>query len=47
MTTINIKGWKRELQHVKIADHTHYTLKNGKRIPTARNMERQIIKGKI
>jgi hypothetical protein len=35
--------WKR----IKVKDATHYTLKNGKRVPTFSNMERQLIKGKV
>lgn len=39
---IKVLQWKR----VQIKDRTHYTLSNGKKIPTFLNMERQLIKGK-
>jgi hypothetical protein len=33
-------SWKR----IKVKDSTHYTLDNGKRVPTFSNMERQLVK---
>jgi hypothetical protein len=41
---LNIKGWKRELQQVVIADRTKYTLKNGRVVLSTSNMERQLRK---
>jgi hypothetical protein len=41
---LNIKGWKRELQQVAIADRTKYTLKNGLTVLSPSNMERQLRK---
>jgi hypothetical protein len=46
MTTINIKGWKHELQTVTIKDKTHLPFRNdrGERVPTFLNMERRLKK---
>jgi hypothetical protein len=43
---LNIKGWKREEQTVGIKNRTHLKFINhvGERVPTFKNMERQLIK---
>jgi len=43
---IKVKGWKKELQAVKVKDRTHLGIINhvGERVPTFKNMERRLIK---
>lgn len=41
---LNVKGWKKEEQVVRIKDKTKYTLKNGKVVLSPSNMERQLVK---